>query len=106
MWKYLFTRVVIKIKIFHSCRNRVVHVALVLFVSHSSHTCVALVSLLPGTLVVKYIRSAFCVKKSICSISSCDLFMKMKLEECFGYLKINATLLLFSTSIEEDKRQI
>ena len=36
--KYVFIRVIIKIKIFHSCRTRVFRVALVL---HSCHICVA-----------------------------------------------------------------
>ena len=40
--KYVFTCVIIKIKIFHSCRTRVVRVALV---SHSCGSCSARVSL-------------------------------------------------------------
>ena len=40
MRNYVFTRVVIKIKIFHLCRTRVVRVVLVL---HSCRSCVALV---------------------------------------------------------------
>ena len=60
--KYVFTRVIIKIKVFHSCHNRVVRLAtcrprktLVSLVSYSFHTRVALVS---GTRVVKWTRSA------------------------------------------------
>ena len=55
VWKHVFTGVVIKIKNFHSCRTRVVRVALV---SHTSRTRVArvprvaLVSLVSGARVV------------------------------------------------------
>ena len=41
VWKYVFTSVVIKIKIFHSCHTLFVRVALA---SYSCHTRVALVS--------------------------------------------------------------
>ena len=52
MWKYVFTRIVIKIKVFHSCRTRVFYVALVSHlhlacasrvppVSYSCHSCLA-----------------------------------------------------------------
>ena len=43
--KYVFIRVVIKIKIFHSCRTRVVRVALVLHLCRSRRTRVTFVSL-------------------------------------------------------------
>ena len=71
MHKYVFTRVLIKIKVFHSCRNFVVHFALVFFtlVFYSCvlvllmlHRCcnsvarVALALLMSATGVVKYIR--------------------------------------------------
>ena len=45
VWKYVFTRVVIKIKIFHSCRTHVVRVALVSHLCRSCLTRVASVAL-------------------------------------------------------------
>ena len=44
--KYVFTRFVFKIKIFHSCRSCSTRVAIVSFVQHSCCTCVAIVSLM------------------------------------------------------------
>ena len=43
IWKYVFTCVVIKMKVFQSCRNCVVCIALVPLVPQSCCTCVALV---------------------------------------------------------------
>ena len=44
VWKYVFTRVIIKIKIFHSCRARAVPVAFVSYFCRSCNTRVRLVS--------------------------------------------------------------
>ena len=60
--KYVSTCVVIKIKIFYSCRTRVVRVLIVLL---SCCTCVALVapvSLVSGTSVVNQTKSIFTLK--------------------------------------------
>ena len=78
--KYVFTRVVIKIKIFRSCRTRVVRIALmshsfcscstcvapvshfcrtrITFLSHFCRTRVALMSLVPSSRVVNQTRSS------------------------------------------------
>ena len=71
VWKYVFIRVVIKVKVFYLCHTRVIRVALmshscstrvscvsiVLHSCHSYHTRVAFVSLVPGTCVVNQTRS-------------------------------------------------
>ena len=59
--KYVFTRVVIKIKIFHQCRTRAVRVALVLHSCRSFSTRVELVPLVSSTRVVNQTRSYFFV---------------------------------------------
>ena len=69
----VFSRVVIKIKIFQSCCTRVVCLALVSLVSLVSHSCwtcfvcTSLVSLVSGTRVVKQTRlfaTRYCKRKT------------------------------------------
>ena len=55
VWKYVFLRVVIKIKVFYLCRTRVIRVARV---SPSCHTRVALVSLVPKLCCTRVTRAA------------------------------------------------
>ena len=62
MRKYVFTRVVTKIKIFHSCRTRVVRVALVSQSCPTWSTRVALVLLVSDTHLVKLTRLKYCLK--------------------------------------------
>ena len=63
--KYAFTRLVIKITIFHSFRTRVIRVALVSLVSHSGCTCIALVSFVQHSCrtriaLVLFVSHSFC----------------------------------------------
>ena len=63
VWKYVFTHVVIKIKIFYSCRSRVVRVALVPYLCHTRVTlvlqsCLTLVALVSHSFCILVARVA------------------------------------------------
>ena len=73
MWKYVFTRIVIKIKVFHSCRTRVFYVALLPHLRRAFASRVSPVSHLCRTYLVHfYVNEVFCL------LNKFVLFMNQK----------------------------